>query len=248
MRSLGWSFTLSTLCLFLLSCGPQGSQAWVWGPYNDEWQSHREAFSQPLMYRIVLPRNGTCPTVAGNGTQAKPNGTIGIIPLSTSSPTPVTNSSGGLDTSCGISSPLFTLQVSGVEGTMFNNWWLKLSGDQVLLTAQKEKATGFGVNSGTRHLCIPQAERVTRIAIVETRLDAGPLYFLDAKFSKGDEPDYEPITCASVNSGGSRLSCSYGSANVWSACGLQLQLGSGPSTNGTLNRCSSIALDAIALS
>lgn len=244
MRSLGWTFTLSTVCLVFLSCAPHDAQAWVWGPYHDEWQSQREASSQPLMYRIVLPRNVTSPTFSGNGTHAtKTNGT-GTVPLSTSVPTPIANSSGTLDTSCGVTSPLFTLQVGGADGTMFSNWWLKLSGNSVLFTSQKEKATGFGVNSGTKHLCIPQAGGSPRIAIVEARLDTGPLYFLDANFTKGYEPDYEPITCSGVSGDGSQLACSYASTSIWSGCGLQLQLGSGQDTDGTLN-CSSISLNAI---
>lgn len=244
MRSLGWGFTLSTVCLALLSYAPHDTHAWVWGPYSDEWQSHREAASQPLMYRIVLPRNGSSPTFTGNGTAAMPSGT-GTVPLSTAAPTPVTNSSGVLDTSCGVTSPLFTLQVSGADSAIFNNWWLRLSGSVILFTSQKDKATGFGVNAATKHLCVPQTGRLPRIAILETRLDTGPLYFLDANFSRGYEPEYEPVTCNSVNGGnGSQLACSYGSTNIWSGCGLQLQLGSGQETDGTLN-CSSIALNAI---
>lgn len=245
MRSLGWAWTLSAICLALLSCAPHDAHAWVWGPYSAEWQSRREASSQPLMYRIVLPRNGTSPTFSGNGTAATPNGTS-TVPLSTAAPAPVANASSGgaLDTSCGVTSPLFTLRISGADGAVFNDWWLKLSGDSVLFTSQEDKATGFGVNSGTRHLCVPQAGRLPRIAIVEARLDTGPLYFLDANLSKNYEPEYEPITCNSVSGGGSQLACSYGATHIWSGCGLQLQLGSGQDTDGTLN-CSSIALNAI---
>lgn len=243
MRTQGWSFTLSTFCLLFLTWATHSVDAWVWGPYNDEWKSHREAAAQPLMYRIVLPRNGTAPTFSGNGTySSKPNAT-GAVPLSTSTPRPLANSS-AVDTSCGVTSPLFALQVYGADGTIFDNWWLKLSGNSILFTSQKEKATGFGVNSATQHLCIPRTGRLPLIAIVEARLDTGPLYFLDANFSKGYQPEYEPITCSSISGGGSQLSCSRGNEKTWSGCGLQLELGSGQTTDGVLN-CSSIALNAV---
>lgn len=200
MPTLGWSLTLATLCLVLLSYAPHGAEAWLWAPYSDRWQSHREAAAQPLMYqhRIVLPRNGTSPTFSGNG----------------------------------------------ADGAAFDNWWLKLSGDRVLFTSQKEKASEFGVNTGTQHLCIPQAGRLPRIAIVETRLDVSPLYLLDANFSRGYAPEYEPVTSHSVDSDGAQLACSYGSTTIWSGCGLQLQLGSGQGTDGTLN-WSSVTLNAV---
>lgn len=244
MRNLGWSFTLSTFVLLFLTWATQSVEAWVWGPYNAEWKDHREAASQPLMYRIVLPRNGTAPSFSGNGTYTTPNATGSGVPLSTSTPKPLTNSS-ALDTSCGVTSPLFPLQVSGADGAAFNNWWLKLSGNSILFTPQKEKATGFGVNSATQHLCVPQKTgRLPLIAIVETRLDTAPLYFLDANFSKNYEPEYEPISCHTITGNGSQLTCSSGSGSVWSGCGLQLELGSGQSTNGVLN-CSSISLNAM---
>lgn len=250
MRTLGWSFTLSTLVLLFLSWATQSVEAWVWGPYNAEWKDHREAASQPLMYRIVLPRNGTAPSFSsGNGTyNTRANATgSGRVPLSTSTTkSPSLTNSSGLDTSCGVTSPLFPLQVSGADGAAFNKWWLKLSGNSILFTPKREKATGFGVNSATQHLCVPaqQTGRLPLIAIVETRLDTGPLYFLDANFSQNYEPEYEPITCNTVAGNGSQLACASGSGNVWSGCGLQLELGSGQSTNGVLN-CSSISLNAM---
>ncbi|KAJ4422621.1 hypothetical protein N0V82_002740 [Gnomoniopsis sp. IMI 355080] len=196
------------------------------------------------MYRIVLPRNGTAPTFSGNGTYSKPNATGGV-PLSTSTPKPLTNSTSALDTSCGVTSPLFPLQVAGADGSSFNKWWLKLSGNSILFTPQKEKATGFGVNAATQHLCVPQTGRLPLIAIVEARLDSSPLYFLDANFTKGYEPEYEPISCNDLTGAGSQLTCSNGNGKIWSGCGLQLELGSGQSTNGVLN-CSSISLSAMA--
>lgn len=244
MRNLGWSFTLSTFVLLFLTWATQSVEAWVWGPYSAEWKDHREAASQPLMYRIVLPRNGTAPSFSGNGTYTTANATGSGVPLSTSTPKPLTNSS-ALDTSCGVTSPLFSLQVSGTDGAAFDKWWLKLSGNSILFTPQKEKATGFGVNSATQHLCVPrQTGRLPLIAIVETRLDTGPLYFLDANFSRNYEPEYEPISCNTITGNESQLACSSRSGNVWSGCGLQLELGSGQSTNGVLN-CSSISLNAV---
>lgn len=242
MRNPGWSFTLSTICLLFLSWATQSVEAWVWGPYSDQWRDQREAASQPLMYRIVLPRNGTAPTYSGNATDSRPHAT-GSVPLSTSRPTPLTNSS-VLDATCGTTSPLFPLQVSGAEGTMFNNWWLKMSGNSVLFTSQKEQATAFGVNSATQHLCLPQTGRLPLIAIVEARLDTGPLYFLNANFSKTYEPDYEPITCNDITGNGSQLTCSGGNGTAWSGCGMQLELGTGQGTNGVLN-CSRISLNAM---
>lgn len=238
------------ITLLWLAWATQHAQAWAWGPYNDKWkaelQNHRAPSSQPLMYRVVLPRNGTAPTFSGNGTYTRANAT-GTMPLTTSTPTPIANSS-KIDTSCGATSPLYTLQVSGADGNLFNDWWLKLSGDSVLFTSQKEKATSFGVNSGTKHLCIPRARRLPLIAIVETRLDTSPLYFLDSNFSTGYQPDYQPIVCNSL-AGGSSLACTQEDMTSWSGCGMQLGLGSDPNTEnstggiGTLN-CSSIALNA----
>lgn len=242
MRTPGWSFTFSTLCLLFLTWATHSVEAWVWGPYSDEWTSHREASSQPLMYRIVLPRNGTSPTFSGNGTYSKPNATGGV-PLSTATPTPAANSS-VLDTSCGVTSPLFPLQVSGAEGTLYNKWWLKLSGNSILFTSQKDKATGFGVNPATQHLCVPQTGRLPLIAIVEASLNTSSLYFLDANLSMRYEPEYEPITCNDLAGAGSQLICSSGTGKIWSGCGLQLELGTGQVMNGMLN-CSSIFLSAM---
>lgn len=243
MRCPNRTFNLYAICLLWLSFVPQPVQPWAWGPYNDEWKDHLKSSSQPLMYRVVLPRNGTAPTFSGNGTyNNRPNAT-GTMPLSTSTPTPLTNSS-GLDTTCGVTSLLFTMQVSGANGSMFNNWWLRLSGNMILFTTQKEKATGFGVNPGTRHLCVPRAGALPLIAIIESRADPSPLYFMDANFSVGYQPEYEPIECDN-GGGGSQLACSLMDMDRWSGCGMQLEIGSGQgSTVGSLN-CSNIDLNTV---
>lgn len=250
-------------------------RAWAWGPYNDDWRKHVAPRAEPAgqMYRVVLPRAGDGTTTGaamfydtGNSSSST-NGTIrstatgtGTIPLSTWSPPKYTNSTLNttnttttkIDTSCGVSSPLYALQITGADGFTFNEWWLKLSGNMVLFTSQKTKATRFGVNSDTKYLCIPRSAATSStqlplVAIVETRLDQGPVYFLDANRTANYEPDYEPIVCGGLDEGGS-LSCAWDNrANVWSGCGLQLELGSpgvGNSTqDGNLN-CSSISLQA----
>ncbi|KAG6358317.1 hypothetical protein INS49_014201 [Diaporthe citri] len=160
MRPSTCSSTLPLLSLLWLALLVHLAQSWGWGPYDSEWRKHVQPVHHPeLVYRVVVPRNGSTPTFSGNGTYTRTNAT-GAIPLSTARPTPVANSS--LDTSCGEDSPLYNLQA--------------------LFTSQKEKATGFGVNRGTKHLCIPKTTNFPLIAIVETRLDIGPLYFLDANF------------------------------------------------------------------
>lgn len=225
------------------------AQAWAWGPYNNEWKNHRDLTSAELVHRAALhPRSGTAqPSFSGNGTYATGANATGTMPLSTSRPSPVANSS--LDTSCGESAPLFNIQVSQeADGSAvsFGGWWLKLSGDMVLFTSQREKSTGFGVNQGTRHLCVPQAGRLPRIAIVETGLDTSPLYLLDANFSKGYQPEYEPLVCGGLVGNGSQLTCGQGSRTDWFGCGLQLEIGADLGSNGTEAglACSGVALHA----
>ncbi|KAL1852881.1 hypothetical protein Daus18300_011963 [Diaporthe australafricana] len=247
MRPSTCSSALPLISLLWLALTVHLAQSYGWGPYDSEWRKHIKPVHHPeLVYRVVVPRNGSTPTFSGNGTLTRANAT-GAIPLTTARPTPVANAS--LDTSCGETSPLYNLQISQADGSIFNGWWLKLSGNMALFTSQKEKATGFGVNSATKHLCIPKAGRLPLIAIIETRLDIGPLYFLDANFSTGYKPDYEPLECNSLGGDGSQLSCAQGRRTAWSGCGLQLELGPGSVSNMTggasgLN-CSSIALNAI---
>ncbi|POS75620.1 hypothetical protein DHEL01_v205979 [Diaporthe helianthi] len=234
--------TLPLLSLLWLALAVHLAQSWGWGPYDSEWRKHIEpaaAHHAELVYRVVVPRNGSTPALSGTGS----------VPLSTARPIPVTNSS--VDTSCGEDSPLYNLQVSRADGSIFDGWWLKLSGNQALFTLQKDKATGFGVNQGTKHLCIPKAGRdFPLIAIVETRLGLGPLYFLDANFSTGYRPEYEPVVCDSLSGHGSQLLCAQGTSTRWSGCGLQLELGTGTGTDsndtgsGSGQNCSSIALNA----
>ncbi|KAI3394842.1 hypothetical protein diail_2179 [Diaporthe ilicicola] len=249
MRPSTCSSTLPLISLLWLALTVHLAQSYGWGPYDNEWRKHIQPVHHPeLVYRVVVPRNGSTPTFSGNGTLTRPGtNATGSIPLSTARPTPVVANS-SLDTSCGETSPLYNLQISRADGSIFNGWWLKLSGDMALFTSQKEKATGFGVNHATKHLCIPKAGKFPLIAIVETRLDIGPLYFLDANVSTGYRPDYEPIECDSLGGGGSQLSCVQGGMTTWSGCGMQLELGSELNSNGTdfsgnLN-CSSIALNA----
>lgn len=247
MRPAACSSTLPLISLLWLALAVHLAQSWGWGPYDKEWRKHVRPVHHPeLVYRVVVPRNGSTPTFSGNGTTfARANATGAVVPLTTSRPTPVANSS--VDTSCGEDSPLYNLQVSRADGSIFDGWWLKLSGNQALFTSQKDKATGFGVNRGTKHLCIPKAANFPLIAIVETRLDIGPLYFLDANFSTSYRPEYEPVVCDSLGDG-SQLSCSQGKSTAWSGCGLQLELGTGSISNGTGGaggqNCSSIALNA----
>lgn len=256
---------LHIVCLLWLSWAAQHVRSWAWGPYNDDWKKHilpKDAVAAN-MYRVVLPRaNGTAPTFFSTGNSSA-NGTgtsTGTVPLSTWTPPTYTNSTTNsstttkIDTDCGVSSPLYNLQISGADGFTFNEWWLKLSGNMVLFTSQKAKATPFGVNSDTKHLCIPRNSstsaqsrpgKLPLIAIVETRLDQGPLYFLDANRTEGFEPEYEPIVCDSLSEG---LMCSWpgdnGGAGVWAGCGLQLELGTSlEATDSNLN-CSSISLSA----
>lgn len=258
--------TIHLVCLLWLSWASQLVRSWAWGPYNDDWKRHIAPQNAANMYRVVLPRsNSTASTFfsTGNSTKIGSNGTAtgtgtGTVPLSTWTPPTYTNttntsSTTKVDTTCGVSSPLYTLQISGADGYTFNEWWLKLSGNSVLFTSHKEKATSFGVNSDTKHLCIPRssatqsrAGQLPLIAIVETRLDQGPLYFLDANRTANHKPDYEPIECDSLQDGGV-LSCSWDGASIWSGCGLQLELGAGDGTDGTLN-CSSIILNAFGTS
>lgn len=249
MRPSTCSSTLPLISLLWLALAVHLAQSWGWGPYDNEWRKHiQPAVHHPeLVYRIVVPRNGSTPTFSGNGTTFTRANATGAVPLSTARPTtPVANSS--VDTSCGEDSPLYNLQVSRADGSIFDGWWLKLSGNQALFTSQKEKATGFGVNRGSKHLCIPKAGRAfPLIAIVEARLDLGPLYFLDANFSTGYRPEYEPVVCDSLG-GGSQLSCAQGRRTAWSGCGMQLELGTGTVSNSTGGasgqNCSSIALNA----
>lgn len=246
MRPSTCSSTLPLFSLLWLALTVHIAQSYGWGPYDSKWREHIKPVRRPeLVYRVVVPRNGSTPTFSGNGTSITRANATGAIPLTTARPTPVANSS--IDTSCGEDSPLYNLQVSRADGSIFNGWWLKLSGNQALFTSQKEKATGFGVNPGTKHLCIPKATNFPLIAIVETRLDVGPLYFLDANFSTGYRPDYEPVVCNNLGDG-SQLSCSQGRSTTWSGCGMQLELGPGSVSNGTGGasgqNCSSIALNA----
>lgn len=250
------STTIHLVCLLWLSWAAHQVRSWAWGPYNDEWRKHVAPQDASHMYRVVLPRgNGTTAAAMFYGTgNSSSGGTLGVNSSSTATNnTTITNSTTKIDTSCGVSSPLYTLQLSGADGFTFDEWWLKLSGNMLLFTSQKEKATQFGVNSDTKHLCIPRSSSNTvqprpLIAIVETRLDQGLLYFLEANRSVNYQPEYEPIVCDSLEEGG-LLSClgkNDQSANVWSGCGLQLELGSSElsaTQNGNLN-CSRISLFA----
>lgn len=248
MRPAACSPALPLTSLLWLALAVHLAQSWGWGPYDSEWRKHVRPVHHPeLVYRVVVPRNGSTPAFSGNGTYTRANATGAVVPLTTSRPTPVAANS-SVDTSCGEDSPLYNLQVSRADGSIFDGWWLKLSGNQALFTSQKEKATGFGVNLGTKHLCIPKAANFPLIAIVEARLDIGPLYFLDANFSTSYRPEYEPVVCDSLGDG-SQLSCSQGKSTAWSGCGLQLELGTGSISNGTGGvgggqNCSSIALNA----
>ncbi|ROW02481.1 hypothetical protein VMCG_06086 [Cytospora schulzeri] len=247
--------TLPLASLLWLGFATYVAQAWAWGPsthhhHNNEWNNGHGPKHAELMYRAVHPRNSTASYFnSDNGTyRSRPDSnTTGTIPLSTSRPSPVTSNS-SLDKTCGETGSLFNIQISQADGDndLFNGWWLKLSGDMVLFTSQKEKATGFGVSQGTRHLCIPRTGSLPLIAIVETRLATSPLYFLDANFSRGYEPEYEPIVCDGQGGNGSQLSCAQETRTSWTGCGLQLELGAEASSNGTEggSGCSSIALYA----
>lgn len=267
MRLSGSATTMRIVGLVWLSWAAQQARSWAWGPYNDDWKKHiqsRDAAVAAGMYRVVLPRNDTAPAfyATGNSSSSSTNGTLraattgtATVPLSTWTPPKYTNTTTNssttthVDTDCGVSSPLYTLQISGADGFTFNEWWLKLSGNSVLFTSQKEKASSFGVNSDTQHLCLPRSSATQNragksplIAIVETRLDQGPLYFVDANRTLAYEDEYEPIVCNGLVDGG-QLSCAWDTARTWSGCGLQLELGSGQDNDGTLN-CSSISLNA----
>lgn len=258
LSSSAGSTTIHLVCLLWLSWAAHQVRSWAWGPYNDDWRKHVAPQDASHMYRVVLPRgNGTTAAAMFYGTGNSSSSTLGVngssTATNTTTTTTTTNSTTKIDTSCGVSSPLYTLQLSGADGFTFDEWWLKLSGNMLLFTSQKEKATQFGVNSDTKHLCIPRsssttAQSRTLIAIVETRLDQGPLYFLEATRSPNYQPEYEPIVCDSLEEGG-LLSCSGESdqsANLWSGCGLQLELGSselGATQDGNLN-CSRISLHA----
>lgn len=176
-----------------------------------------------------------------------------------------------LDTTCGVQSPLFALQVqsstpgntSSEASTPFDGWWLRVSGNTVLFTSQQAKATAFGVNGGGgsttttegHHLCIPPRAggggRATKplIAVVETRRASSPLYFLDPDYAEGFQPEYEPLVCGGGGGGGgSELACARADLTGWAACGMQLEIGSGRdgATEGGLN-CSSVTLNVFKL-
>ncbi|KUI56337.1 hypothetical protein VP1G_03690 [Cytospora mali] len=253
---LNCSHTLPLISLIWLGFAAYLAQAWAWGPSysNNKWESHHGPKHAELMYRAVHPRNNTGPNFisSGNSTYTRTSNTTRTVPLSTSRPMQMNTTNSSLDTSCGTTSPLFNIQVSQDNGTnnsngIFNGWWLKLSGDMILFTSQKAKATGFGVNQGTRHLCIPRTGgALPLIAIVETRLETSPLYFLDANFSRSYQPEYEPVLCDSVGGNGSQLYCAQETMTTWSGCGLQLEIGGDSGSNGTEggSGCSSVALHA----
>lgn len=191
--------------------------------------------------------------------------------ITASNITNTTTTTTPLDTTCGVQSPLFALQVqsstpgntSSEASTPFDGWWLRVSGNTVLFTSQQAKATAFGVNSGGgagstttttegHHLCVPPRAggggRATKplIAVVETRLASSPLYFLDPDYAEGFQPEYEPLVCG--GGGGSELACARADLTGWAACGMQLEIGSGRdgATEGGLN-CSSVTLNVFKL-
>lgn len=248
---LSCSHTAPLVGLLWLGFACYLAQAWAWGPYNsnsnsnnNEWKSYGGLDTPALMHRAALPAPSY--SVNSNSTHTTGANATGAVPLSTARPSAATNSS--LDT-CG--GETFNVQVSQEaaddEGSgMFNGWWLKLSGDMVLFTSQRARATGFGVDRGTRHLCVPRAGQLPRIAVVETGLDTSPLYLLDANFSKGYQPEYEPLVCSSLAGNASQLTCGQGSRTDWSGCGLQLEIGAGSYSNATEGglSCSGVALHA----
>lgn len=229
----------------------------------------------PLVYRVaVLPRNDTAAaptTLVGNGTYyygsrsnaTTPTTTIASWNSSSSSNTtavPANTTTTTTDTTCGVASPLFALQVvssssssSGTGNTSassarspLDGWWLRVSGSMVLLTSQQDKATGFGVGTGaTRNLCVPRGGgRRPLVAVVEARLQSSPLYLLDPDYAAGFRPEYEPLACGGVGER-SQLACSQADLTTWSACGMQLEIGSGQGVaDGAGLNCSSITLRA----
>lgn len=276
------SGALVAISLLWLSWATLSAQ-WAWGPYNDDWKQHIRspppALDQDeppprLMYRVALPRNGTSPTLASNGTTyyGLANATGVRLPpgLSTSTPsfansssianTTSTNSSTtAIDSTCGVTSPLFALRANYLSNTTTTTnsssnptegWWLRLSGSMILLTSKRERATGFGVNSRTGHLCVPrtdpsgmQRSLAPLIAVVETRRASSPLYFLEGDFAERFEPEYEPVTCGALR-GGSRLGCARGDLTRWSGCGLQVEIGSGGGVSSGGLDCEGVSLSA----
>lgn len=202
-----------------------------------------------------------------NATSTFLNGTASATRASNSSmasslPTTVANATNTTVSCAAIGAP-FLLQVSApnttssansstnstVSESLFNNWFVQVSGNGLLFTVKQSSASAFAVDTATGNLCavgLVGDKGNPVAAVVETQAVNGTgVWLLDTTIAEALEPDYEAVTCASgAGTAGQSLACGWEDIQYWFGCGLQLDMSSaagGSVTVGGLN-CQSIQL------
>lgn len=109
---------------------------------------------------------------------------------------------------------------------MFDDWFLKLSGDAILFVPDSATATQFSVE-GSGHLCAvgslgTQGNAIIAIAENATDITGSGVYFIDPEVLEDiDELGYAALQC---EVGADALSCSEGAKEFWVGCGLGLDI------------------------
>ncbi|KAI1248150.1 hypothetical protein MGN70_010399 [Eutypa lata] len=168
--------------------------------------------THPLAANTTIPpfHNSTSSTRFANTTAT-----------TSSAPTPTQT----IDRTCGETSTPFTVQV-GQPGGMFDDWFLKLSGDAILFVPDSATATQFSVE-GSGHLCAvgslgTQGNAIIAIAENATDITGSGVYFIDPEVLEDiDELGYAALQC---EVGADALSCSEGAKGFWVGCGLGLDI------------------------
>ncbi|KAM0812616.1 putative Ig-like domain-containing protein [Seiridium cardinale] len=203
--------------------------------------------SAPFLNATAVPwLNTTQPPVA-NSTAAPYLNLTSVRFSNTSTPAATPTSTSTLDLSCGETTPPFLLQVSQ-PSSVFNGWYAKISGDQILFSSSANHSDKFSVES-SGHLCAVGyfgESGTPAIAIVETKdsLSGSAVYFVDGhRLTNLTELGYGALDCAVDDD----LACQAQDMSHWVACGLGLDISSDGSQNVVVDNwnCSSVSLSAV---
>ncbi|KAK9418732.1 putative Ig-like domain-containing protein [Seiridium unicorne] len=203
--------------------------------------------SAPFLNATTVPwLNTTQPPVA-NSTAAPYLNSTSVRFSNTSTPAATPTSTSTLDLSCGETTPPFLLQVSQ-PSSVFNGWYAKISGDQILFSSSANHSDKFSVES-SGHLCAVGyfgESGTPAIAIVETKdsLSGSAVYFVDGhRLTNLTGLGYGALDCAVDDD----LACQAQDMSHWVACGLGLDISSDGSQNVVVDNwnCSSVSLSAV---
>lgn len=131
---------------------------------------------------------------------------------------------------------------------LFDGWYAKVSGDQILFSSSANHSDKFSVE-GSGHLCAVGyvgENGNPAIAIAETKegLTGSAIYFVDGqRLTNLTTQGYGALDCA-VDDG---LACQARGLTYWVACGLGLDISSDGNPNVVIDtwNCTSVALSAV---